>query len=235
LSHIPFEHTFIQTNGLRLHVVQAGPPEGPLVVLLHGFPEFWRSWKKQIAPLAAAGYRVVAPDQRGYNLSDVPKQVGAYAMDELVRDVVGLLDALGRTDCNLAGHDWGAAVAWTTSMAHPQRVKKLAILNVPHPAVMLDYLRKRPSQMIKSWYIGFFQIPGLAEWLVSRNDYAQGARALVGTSRPGTFSEEDIAEYKQAWKNSGGFTGMIHWYRALARYRTGTPLDICLHMPVRIL
>jgi pimeloyl-ACP methyl ester carboxylesterase len=229
------EETSIHANGIRLHVVQAGPEDGPLVLLLHGFPEFWRAWLKQISPLAAAGYRVIAPDQRGYNLSDVPKEVKAYRMEELCQDVVGLLDAQGRKDCYLVGHDWGAVVAWSVAITFPQRVKKLAILNVPHPAVMLDYLRKHPSQMLKSWYIGFFQIPGLADWLVSRNDYAQGAAALRGSSRRGTFSEADIAEYKQAWQNSGGMTGMINWYRALVRYRAAMPGDLRLRMPVRIL
>lgn len=229
------ENTYIPTNGVCLHVVQDGPPDGPLVLLLHGFPEFWRGWSKQIPALARAGLRVAVPDQRGYNLSEVPKAVSAYRMEELARDVIGLADALGQEKFYLAGHDWGAAVAWATALTYPQRVQKLAILNVPHPKVMLDFLRRNPRQMLKSWYIGFFQIPGLAEWLVSRNDYAQGARALRGSSRSGTFSEADIAEYKQAWKNAGGMTGMINWYRALARYRPDMPADLRLHMPVRIL
>jgi pimeloyl-ACP methyl ester carboxylesterase len=229
------EDASIHTNGICLHVVQAGPLDGPLVVLLHGFPEFWYGWRRQIGPLAAAGYRVVAPDQRGYNLSEVPKEVSAYRIDELVRDVIGLLEALGRANCYLVGHDWGAAVAWATAMRFPERVSKLAILNVPHPAVMLDFLRKQPSQMLKSWYIGFFQIPGLAEWLLSRKDYERGARALQGSSRPGAFSDEDIAEYKRAWANSGGFGGMINWYRALRRFRSTTTMNVYLPMPVRIL
>jgi pimeloyl-ACP methyl ester carboxylesterase len=229
------EDNFIQTNGVCLHVVQAGPANGLPVVLLHGFPEFWRGWQKQIAPLAEAGFRVVVPDQRGYNLSQVPKEVAAYRLEELGRDVVGLLDALGHQACCLAGHDWGAAVAWHTALTYPQRVRKLAILNVPHPVVMMDFLRRHPGQMLKSWYIGFFQIPGLAEWLVSRNDYAQGAAALRRSSLPGTFSDADIAEYKRAWKNSSGMAGMINWYRALARYRSPMPSDLRLRMPVRIL
>jgi pimeloyl-ACP methyl ester carboxylesterase len=232
---IPLEETTLQTNGIRLHVVQAGPADGPLVVLLHGFPEFWRGWQKQIQPLAAAGFRVIVPDQRGYNLSDVPKEVKAYRLEELGKDVLGLLDAFGRQDCCLVGHDWGAAVAWSVAITYPQRVKKLAILNVPHLAVMMDFLTRNPRQMLKSWYIAFFQIPALAEWLISRNDFSQGAAALRGTSRRGTFSDEDIAEYKKAWKNSGGMTGMINWYRALARYRSAMPADLRLRMPVRIL
>jgi pimeloyl-ACP methyl ester carboxylesterase len=227
---------FIQTNGIRLHAIQAGPEDGPPVVLLHGFPEFWRSWLKQIQPLAGAGFRLIIPDQRGYNLSDAPEGIQAYRMEELERDIIGMLDALEFKDCCLAGHDWGAAVAWSIAMTYPQRVRKLAILNVPHPAVMLEYLRTRPNQMLKSWYIGLFQIPGLAEWLIKRNDYALSVRALRGSSRPGTFSDEDIAEYKQAWRNSGRMSGMINWYRALVRNKPpAVPKDTRLHMPVRIL
>jgi pimeloyl-ACP methyl ester carboxylesterase len=232
---LPLESTYLQTNGVRLHVILAGPQDGPLVVLLHGFPEFWRGWLKQIEPLAAAGFRVVVPDQRGYNLSDVPKAVRAYRLEELGKDVVGLLDALGRTDCYLVGHDWGAMVAWHTALTFPERVAKLAILNVPHPAVMVDFLKKNPSQLRKSWYIAFFQIPMLADWLVSRDNFSYAAAALTRSSRRGTFGEADLAEYRQAWKNSGGLTGMLNWYRALVRYRPARTTDQHLHMPVRIL
>jgi pimeloyl-ACP methyl ester carboxylesterase len=226
------EHSFLNTNGIRLHTVQAGPTAGSLVILLHGFPEFWYGWRDQIRPLAEAGFRVLVPDQRGYNLSAVPKGVQAYRMDALVNDVLGLLDALGRQDCFLTGHDWGAAVSWSVALSHPERVKKLAIHNVPHPAVMLDFLKKKPQQMRKSWYIGFFQLPLLADWLVRRNDYRWAAAALQKTSRPGTFTDEDIVEYKKAWKSSGGLTGMINWYRALARYRPSASKEIRLPMPV---
>lgn len=231
----PIESVYLQTNRIRLHTAQAGPSDGPLVVLLHGFPEFWRGWHNQIGPLAEAGYRVLAPDQRGYNLSDRPAEVRAYRVEELAADVLGLLDALGRETCRLAGHDWGAVVAWYLALTQPQRVSKLVICNVPHPAVMLRYLRRSPAQMLKSWYIAFFQIPRLPEWMISRGDYAAGARSLRTSSRPGTFSDADIAEYKQAWKNSGGLTGMINWYRALARYSPTPPPDSRVRMPVRIL
>jgi pimeloyl-ACP methyl ester carboxylesterase len=229
------EFVYLITNGVRLHTAQAGPADGPLVILLHGFPEFWYGWRGQIEPLASAGYRVVAPDQRGYNLSEVPKGVKAYRMDELVKDVIGLVDVLGYENCYLVGHDWGAAVAWSVALSHPSRVGKLAILNVPHPAVMLDFLKKNPRQMLKSWYIAFFQIHGLADWLVRQNDFQQAAASLRGSSQPGTFSDEDIAEYKKAWKNSAGLTGMINWYRALARFRPSMPADPRLRMPVCIL
>jgi len=231
---ITLEESYIHTNQIRLHVVQAGPVDGPLVILLHGFPEFWRGWLQQIEPLAAAGYRVVVPDQRGYNLSDTPKEVKAYSLEELGKDVIGLLDALGRQECFLAGHDWGAVVAWYAALTYPERIKKLAIHNVPHPVVMSRNIRKNPRQMLKSWYIGFFQIPGLADWLVSQNDYKRAAASLTGSSRRGTFNAEDLAEYKKAWKNSGGLTGMINWYRALFRYPPARFKDIRLHMPVLV-
>ena len=231
---IELEETFVHTNGIRLHVVQAGPRDGQPVVLLHGFPEFWRGWYRQVEPLAAAGWRVIMPDQRGYNLSDVPKGGKPYRLDELGKDIVGLLDALGYKDCCLAGHDWGAVVSWYVALTCPERVRKLAIHNVPHPVVMNRFIRRNPRQMLKSWYIGFFQIPGLADWLVSLNDYQQAAAALVGSSRPGTFGSDAMAEYKQAWKNSKGLTGMINWYRALLRYPPARFQDIRLHMPVLV-
>lgn len=230
-----FEETWLETNGVRLHVIQSGPVDGPLVVMLHGFPEFWYGWRHQIGPLAQAGFRVLAPDQRGYNLSEVPRPVSAYRLEELARDVIGLVDALGRKDCFLVGHDWGAAVAWYTALVFPDRVRKLAVLNVPHPRVMTDFLRTNLRQMLKSWYIGFFQIPGLADWLVSRDQFAAGARSLVGSSRPNTFSPAEIAEYRQAWKNSHGMTGMINWYRALFRFPARLTVSPRLQMPVRIL
>jgi pimeloyl-ACP methyl ester carboxylesterase len=229
------EFAYLTTNGIRLHTALAGPQDRPLVVLLHGFPEFWYSWHYQIEPLSAAGYRLLVPDQRGYNLSDVPKEVNAYRLDNLCKDIVGLLDALGQKECYLVGHDWGAMVAWSIALKYPDRVKKLAILNVPHPAVMVEFLRKNPRQMLKSWYIAFFQIPGLVDWLLRRNDFKLAAALLTRSSRPGTFSNEDITEYKNAWEISAGLTGMINWYRALARYPKILTSDLRLHMPVRIL
>lgn len=231
---IPYEDHFIETNRVRLHVVTAGPKDGKPVLLLHGFPEFWFSWRKQIPVLAQAGFRVIVPDQRGYNLSDVPKDVRGYALDQLGLDMIGLLDYFGIEQVNLAGHDWGAAVAWGLAITFPQRVRRLTVLNVPHPLVMLRFWAQSPEQFFKSWYIGFFQIPGLADWAVQRNDFASAVRTFLSSSRPGTFSESDITEYKKAWANSGGMTGMINWYRALMRYRPPTPQDVRVHMPVLI-
>lgn len=216
---LELEHQMVSTNGVTLHVVQAGDKNGELVILLHGFPEFWYGWRKQIEPLVKAGYRVWIPDQRGYNLSEKPRGIDAYRIDTLAADVVGLIDAAGREQAYVAGHDWGAAVAWMTAILHPQRVKKLAILNVPHPAVMLKTIMSSPAQMLKSWYIFFFQLPGLPELLNSAGDYAFAAQALLKSSKPGTFSDEDIAHYIRAWKQPGAMTAMINYYRAMGQRR----------------
>jgi len=213
------------TNGINLHVVMAGPSDGPLVLLLHGFPEFWYGWRRQIPALAAAGYHVWAPDQRGYNRSDKPAGVAAYGIETLAKDVVGLIEASGREQVYLVGHDWGAAVAWWVAGRYPERVKKLAILNVPHPAVMQRTVREDAEQRKKSWYIFFFQLPWLPEKSLSDNGYTNAIRALKGSSRRGTFGDDDIAAYRQAWSQPGALTGMLNWYRAVARNQgTGVSL-----------
>jgi pimeloyl-ACP methyl ester carboxylesterase len=230
-----WQESLIETNGVRLHVVTAGNPGGKPVVLLHGFPEFWYGWRRQIPALAAAGYRVIVPDQRGYNLSEVPKGVRAYRSEELVADVLGLLDHFGYERVRLAGHDWGAAVAWSLAIHHPDRLEKLAILNVPHTDVMWQTIRSSPRQLLKSWYIGFFQIPGLADGLLRMGNFAGAVRLLRSSGRAGTFSEADLEEYRQAWNNSVGLTGMINWYRAAVRYRSHSSVDRRVHVPVLIL
>ena len=184
-------------------------------MLLHGFPEFWYGWRKQIDALANAGFRVIVPDQRGYNRSSKPAAVRDYRISELAADVTAIADQLGAQKIFLAGHDWGAAVAWNTAMHFPDRVAKLAILNVPHPAIMIRALRRRPRQMLRSWYVLFFQIPRLPEWLISRNNFQRNVDALRKTSRPGIFSPEDFANYRDAWSQPGALTAMINWYRAL--------------------
>lgn len=209
------EHKFIETNGVRLHVVLAGPADGPLLILLHGFPEFWYGWRRQIEPLAQAGFRVVVPDQRGYNLSEKPDGANAYAIDVLARDVTGLIEALGRQQACLAGHDWGAAVAWHTAARYPERVQKLVILNVPHPAVMIDTLRRSPRQLLKSWYIFFFQLRGLAEWMLGRGDYSGLVNMLKASAKEDTFSTDDLESYRAAYRQPGALTGMLNWYRAM--------------------
>ena len=231
-----FEHTYLQVNDeIRLHLVLAGPEDGQPVLLLHGFPEFWRGWRQQMLSLAGKGYRVIAPDQRGYNLSSAPRAVSAYSLNYLSADVIAILDHFKIEQVYLAGHDWGAAVAWTVAIQYPERVKKLGILNVPHPAVMMKFIGKSPKQMLKSWYIGFFQIPGLADWLMGLGNFAGTINMLRASGKPSTFSEADLDEYRKAYANSGGLTGMINWYRALMRFRPSMPRDVRVKMPVLIL
>ena len=211
-----------------------GPKDGPVVVLLHGFPEFWYGWRSQMEPLAAAGFRVIVPDQRGYNLSSKPARVASYALTELVSDLIAIADQLSQPRIFLAGHDWGAAVAWSVALLFPQRVAKLAVLNVPHPSVMRRFLMTQPRQMLKSWYMFFFQLPWLPEALFSAFNFGIGARSLVHSSRPGTFSSEDLEQYRVAWSQPGALTAMINWYRALFRSRAKFS-DRTVRVPTRIL
>ncbi len=229
------EETWIDCGSVSLHAVTDGPMTGPPVILLHGFPEFWRGWVRQIPALADAGYRVIAPDQRGYNLSDKPKGAKNYEIRRLVADLLGLMDALGIKSVRLAGHDWGAAVAWAAALWHPDRVEKLAILNVPHPAVMLRFLSRSPKQMMRSWYIVFFQLPWFPELLLRSGNFRAAAWAVQSTSRPGTFSGEDMDHYKKAWSQPGALTSMIHWYRALLRGRPPLPKDPRIEVETLIL
>ena len=211
------EHHDVHTNGVRLHVVQCGPAEGPLVLLLHGFPEYWFSWRAQLPALVAAGYRVWVPDQRGYNLSDKPLGVDAYVLLTLAADIIGLIDAAGRERAAVVGHDWGAIVAWYLAAHYQDRVLSTTIINVPHPHAAVTNLCRAPDQFLRSWYMAFFQVPSLPEWLFSRRNWQFGAQMLLRTSRPGTFSPAELARYKTAWSRPGAITSMINWYRALTR------------------
>ena len=228
------ETIYFQNSDVRLHAVAAGPKDGPVVILLHGFPEFWYGWHRQTEPLAASGFRVIVPDQRGYNLSSKPSGVAAYALLELVSDVIAIADQLGQEKIFLAGHDWGAAVAWSTALLHPQRLARLVVLNVPHPSVMRKFLSTRPRQLLRSWYMFFFQLPWLPEAFFSALNFRTGTRALLRSSRPGTFSAEDLAQYRAAWSQPGAITAMINWYRALFRVRVKFP-DKTVRVPTRIL
>lgn len=208
--------TYFNLPNLRLHAAVAGPEKGPLVILLHGFPEFWYSWRHTIGPLAQAGFRVVAPDQRGYNLSE---KKGPYHIHTLVEDVVQLMQACGHENAYVVGHDWGAAVAWALAAIHPGRVGRLTILNVPHPVTMMRALRAlHPRQLRKSWYIFYFQLPFAPEVALRQNDFRNLKRMMRGSARKGTFSDADLAQYAEAWAQPGALTGMLNWYRAMFRF-----------------
>jgi pimeloyl-ACP methyl ester carboxylesterase len=205
-------------GGIRLHYVEVG--EGPLVVLLHGFPEFWYSWRHQLQPLAAAGFHVVAPDMRGYNLSDKPAGWRAYDMELLAGDVAGLIRHFGVQRADVVGHDWGAAVAYGVAALHPESVRRLAILNVPHPARMLAAF-KTLRQLRKSWYMFFFQLPLVPEWRLRRDGFSVLKRALRADRSklglPPVFDDQELEHYAQAWSHHGALTAMLNYYRAALR------------------
>jgi len=219
------EHHFIQTNGINLHTVQAGPKSGVPVILLHGFPDFWHGWRRQIPALVDAGCRVIVPDQRGYNLSDKPEGIKSYEVSTLVDDVLGLIKALDYEKVNLAGHDWGAVVAWTLAITHAEKLHKLTIMNAPHPAVMGRFLRRDPDQIRRSWYAGFFQLPWLPERILSAQGFRQMVRAVRGTANRDSFTNDDIEKYREAWSQPGALTAMLNWYRALVRFPPRLPDD----------
>ncbi len=229
-------HRFISTNGVKLHVAEAGPQEGPLVVLLHGFPELWYGWRRQIPALAAAGFRVLVPDQRGYNLSDKPPRVRDYATHVLAEDVVGLFDALGCERALLVGHDWGGGVAWTLAEQHPERLKALAVLNCPHGRAFQEVLRRSPRQLLRSWYMGFFQLPWLPEATLGAGGAARLERAMTGSaSRPDVLSQEDLAVYREAWSQPGALRAMLNWYRAGLRHPPPSPQGEMIETPTLLI
>jgi pimeloyl-ACP methyl ester carboxylesterase len=205
-----WKHDSIISNGIRLHYVTQG--EGPLMLMLHGFPEFWYSWRKQI-PEFAQNYKVVALDLRGYNDSEKPADASAYVMPEFIKDVEGVIRGLGYESCVLVGHDWGGAIAWNFAYAYPEMVEKLIILNLPHPAKFAEGLRT-PQQLLRSSYIFFFQLPWLPELLVQASGYQVVTTALTGMAvNKDAFSDADLAAYKEAVAKPGALTAMLNYYR----------------------
>lgn len=203
-------HQFINTNGIKLHCVTQGA--GPLMLMLHGFPEFWYSWRSQI-PEFAPDYQVMALDLRGYNESEKPKEQSAYVMKEFINDVKGVIESLGYDRCILVGHDWGGAIAWCFAYAHPEMVEKLIVLNIPHPAKFAEGLRT-PQQLFRSSYAFFFQLPLLPELLLQANDYQAIETALTGMAvDQTTFTPEDIDAYKNAIAQRGALTAALNYYR----------------------
>ncbi|HTV25612.1 MAG TPA: alpha/beta hydrolase [Polyangiaceae bacterium] len=209
-----WDHRFVHVNGVRLHYVHAGT--GPLVVLLHGFPEFWYAWRRQIRRLAAAGYCVIAPDLRGYNLSTKPTAVGAYRLRVVADDIRDLIASTGAKHASIVGHDWGAAVAWATAMRHPECVERLAILNGPHPVRMLLGL-SNPEQLRRSAYILFFQLPWLPEYMTRRHGWKALLSVFERSGALARWAPSEVAAYRQAYQKEGAITAMINYYRALLR------------------
>ena len=204
----------VDVGEVELFVVQAGPSDGPPVVLLHGFPEFWYAWHRQLGALAAAGFRAIAPDQRGYPGSDKPRGVEAYDIEKLAADIAGLVAALGHESACVAAHDWGGGVAWALAIRHPERVRRLVVFDTPHP----DASRGFESQEERvSWYRTAFQIPFLPEWLSRLAHWRPVSRMMERSARPGAFPEEKLALYRSAWDRDGAYGSMVNWYRAAFR------------------
>jgi pimeloyl-ACP methyl ester carboxylesterase len=203
-------HGYAQVGDVRLHYAECGVGER-LVILLHGFPECWYSWRYQLKALGEH-YHVVAPDMRGYNLSDKPPHVKDYRIERLLDDVMGLVRHFGAREAAIVGHDWGAAVAWALAERHPEYVWKLAALQVPPGKVWAKNMSLR--QLLRSWYMFFFQLPQLPEWFISRNDFKGIEESLRKTSRPGTFTDTDIAILKSALREPGALTSGVNYYRA---------------------
>ena len=204
----------VDVGDVELFVVRAGPPDGLPVVLLHGFPEFWYAWKGAIAPLTQAGYRVILPDQRGYGDSDKPRGVESYAVDRLGDDIAGLITALGYENAFVAAHDWGGGVAWNVAIRHPDRVRKLAVLDTPHPDAWRQVQTKEETV---SWFRTFFQIPFLPEESARWGNWYLQSKMLRDTAKPGAFPDEKLELYRSAWDRDGAYGPMVNWYRAAFR------------------
>lgn len=205
-------HGFADVNGLRLHYAETGAENDELVLLLHGFPEFWYSWRHQLNALGDK-YHLVAPDLRGYNLSDKPARVEDYALDLLVKDVAGLIQYFGKRKAVVVGHDWGAGVAWATAQMRPEVVAKLVVMQVPPAACWRENITLR--QFLKSWYMLFFQLPKLPEWLIKMRNYEGIDRTFRDrVIKKDAFSDEDVSRYKEAISRPGALTAAINYYRA---------------------
>jgi pimeloyl-ACP methyl ester carboxylesterase len=218
----PITHRRMRANGIELHFAEAGDPEAPLLILLHGFPEFWFAWRDYMLPLAAAGFHVVVPDQRGYNQSDKPRGVDSYQLDALADDIADLASTLGHETFQIVGHDWGGSVAWSLSSRHSTRLTRMVVLNAPHPAIWLRAMRNDPEQRRKSGYVRFLQLRWLPETLLRLGRYEGLAKAFA-TARPEGFTADVMQTYRHAWQMPRALTAMLNWYRALLRRPVAMP------------
>lgn len=230
-------HRFAQLDGVRMHYVEwtDAPKGAPLVVLLHGFPEFWYSWRHQLVALGEAGYRVVAPDLRGYGRSDKPSGIDAYQIEALADDIAGLIRALGAEQASVVGHDWGGMVAWWHAMRHPEQVRTLSVLNCPHPGLQ-PRMMSDPAQLRRSGYMFLFQLPRIPEHRIRRNDHAY-IRAMLRAdpTTPGAFTDEDVQRYVDAL-DSASTIAALNYYRAYMRRGSELQRALCpIDRPTQVL
>jgi len=230
------EELRLRANGLDFHALAEGPEDGPLVLLLHGFPELSRSFRHQLPALAAAGYRALAPDLRGYGESE---RRGPYDLATLAQDVRDLVRASGRERAAVVGHDWGGAVAWAAAIYHPEAVERLAVLNCPHPGALAREMTRNPRQLWRSSYMLLFQVPFLAEWLWTRRGADAVGRALRGGSHVrSAWPREETAHYQQAMLRPGAARSALGYYRAIFRHPRRAGADGRAHpiaVPVLVL
>jgi epoxide hydrolase 4 len=216
-AELSVTHHFAALPSLRMHYVEAG--EGPVVVLLHGFPENWWSWRYQLRALADAGFRVIAPDLRGYGDTD---KHGPYDLDTIVGDVCHLIESLGiEKRVKIVGHDWGGAVAWHLASRRSEFCEQLVVLNCPHPALMQRALLGKKlsfAQLKKSWYFFFFMLPVVPEWLLTKDDARQTGRVISSSSiHREHFNEAELRPFLDAIQRPGAASAMVGWYREAVR------------------
>ena len=210
---------YAQVGDVRLHYVEAG--DGPMIVLLHGFPEFWYGWRLQIKPLVAAGFRVVVPDTRGINLSSRPAGYEAYSADKLAGDIRGLIQERGAESALVVGHDWGGTIAWTMAMKYPEVIDRLAILDAAHPRKFAEGLH-HPSQVSKLWYVFFFALPDVPERVV-RREHFQFLQNFMRDAQP-PYTSQEMDHYIEAWSHPGAAAAMINYYRCSVRKQSKDPI-----------
>jgi len=214
------EFIMLKNSRMKLHYVANGPKDKPLMLCLHGFPEFWYSWRYQLKEFSK-DYRVVAVDMRGYGESDKPRDISSYYIDHLTSDVRDVIEALGYKKCVLVAHDWGGAVAWMFTFQYPEMVDRLVMCNCPHPGAFMEHLKSSFSQLMMSWYMFFFQVPVLPVVIMQSNDLARIGAAFCGRrmgAKPGAFTEEDVEAYKYSMATYDDMLGPINYYRAMMRY-----------------
>jgi pimeloyl-ACP methyl ester carboxylesterase len=204
----------VKANGLRFRAMVDGPAGGEMFILLHGFPEGAESWTKQVDALAKAGYLAVAPDLRGYGLSDAPEAVENYAIDHLVEDVAGIIKSFGRSEAHVAGHDWGALVAWFFAGRHPEMTKTLTALSVAHPAALAEASRVDEEQREKSRYVALFLIEGKAEQVLAAEDYKRLRAMFALGPNPDAVPRAIVEHFTGSLSRPGRLTAGLNYYRA---------------------
>lgn len=212
-----FRNRTVETNGVRLRVIETGPSNGCATLVLHGFPENAHAWVSIARLVARSGKRVILPDQRGYDLSEKPFQIAKYNSEVIAGDVLGLVNESGCAQVDLVAHDWGGHIAWWAAARYPQRIRRLVVLSAAHPRVMFRNALLNPRQMLKSWYVFAFQLPVLPEWFLRHRHFKRLLAAMNWEGPDGPMSPEQIARFIQAWSRPRALASMINWYRAAAR------------------